>query len=75
MPVDPNRRFPPPWSVTDEETSWCVKDATGFPICWFVYDNRNRADVSAPDRMSREQAYAMAVNFARLPSLLRRAET
>jgi hypothetical protein len=74
MPVDPDRRFPAPWSVTDEETSWCVADANGFKIVWFVYDERNRADVSAPDRMTREQAYAMAVQFARLPELLRKVK-
>lgn len=63
-------RFPPPWSVTDTGSSWCVADASGFKIVWFVYSDRQGMDTMA-ERMTREQAYAMAVNFARLPALLK----
>lgn len=60
------RRFRAPWSVTDEGTSWCVADATGFKIVWFCYSDRT-FDASGAERMTREEAYAMAVNFARVP--------
>jgi hypothetical protein len=62
-------RFPPPWSVTDTGTSWCVADAAGFKIVWFCYVGDGSVGTN-PERMTREQAYAMAVNFARVPHWL-----
>lgn len=63
------RRFPPPWSVKDDGSAWRVADATGFAIVWFCYA-RETGSFYQQDRMTREEAYAMAVNFARLPALL-----
>jgi hypothetical protein len=63
------RRFPPPWSVTDTGSSWEVRTADNFPIVWFCYGDAVQTGTNPP-RMTREEAYAMAVNFARLPALL-----
>jgi hypothetical protein len=62
------RRFPPPWTLEDTGHSWCVRDASGFSMCWFCYSE----DVigTNPERMSREDAYKLAKGFARLPELL-----
>lgn len=60
--------FPPPWSVSDSGGAWIVKDAKGVPISWHYY--REPASQALPDAMTREQAYAMAVNFARIPAWL-----
>ena len=68
-----SRRFPPPWSVTDEGSSWCVKDATGFSIVWFCYQREGASVFYRQDLMTREEAYAMAVNFARVPVWLGKA--
>lgn len=62
-------RFPPPWSVTDTGTSWCVADAAGFKIVWFCYGELRGMQA---EMMTRQQAYAMAVNFARVPEWLKR---
>jgi len=47
-----------------------VADANGFKIVWFCYSSRG-GDTAAETMMTREEAYAFAVNFARLPDLLR----
>jgi hypothetical protein len=63
-------RFPPPWVVEPLPECWVVKDANNFPITWFHFATDKLIGTRA-DRMTRAQAYAMAVNFARLPELLR----
>jgi hypothetical protein len=35
----PNRRFPPPWSVEEEEACFIVRDATGQALSYFYYDD------------------------------------
>jgi hypothetical protein len=67
---DKRRRFPPPYSVTDEGHAWLVRDANGFKIVWFSYDARARGGDTAVSLLTREEAYAFAVNFARLPALI-----
>jgi hypothetical protein len=62
------RRFPPPWTVHEADRSWRVQDATGFAIVWFCWGERQGMD-TAGERMTRAEAYAMAVNFARLPEV------
>jgi hypothetical protein len=70
MPSE-KRRFPPPWSVTDSGGAWLVKDKNGVPISWHYY--REVPSQALPDALTREEAYAMAVNFARIPHLLGKA--
>jgi hypothetical protein len=65
------RTFDPPWSVTDNGSAWIVKDANGVKIGWFYY--RDPPTQAMPDALTREEAYAMAANFARLPHLLGKA--
>ena len=63
------RRFPPPWSVADLGGAWRVADASGFTIVRFYFDDRHHVGTGF-DHLTRAEAYAMAVNFARLPALL-----
>lgn len=66
------RRFTPPWSVTDYNNAcWIVADANGTKLGHFYYDDRQGMDTVSPS-LTRAEAYAMAVNFARLPVLLGR---
>ena len=65
------RRFPPPWSTTDNGSAWIVKDKNGVTLGYFHY--RAVPSTSLPDALTREEAYAMAVNFARIPNLLGKA--
>lgn len=63
-------RFPPPWTVIHNEESFAVADANGFVIAYFYFRDTQHIGTNL-DRMTRRQAHAMAVNFARLPELLK----
>lgn len=66
------RRFPPPWTLEDVNSScWIVSDANGVKLGYFYYDERQPAD-TARTPLTRAEAYAMAINFSRLPELLRK---
>jgi len=66
-------RFPPPYTIHDTRSSWEVRDANGFAIVWFTYVERPVVG-TGPDRMTRDQARRFAVNFARLPELLKASQ-
>lgn len=63
------RRFPAPWTIDEHEESFAVRDASGFSIAYvyFTADPERRASTK---RMSRDEAWRIAVNMARLPELL-----
>jgi len=62
-------RFPPPWWIEDTGHAFAVKDATGFALTWFHYATHDVVGTN-PDRMTKRQAWAFAVNFIKLPALL-----
>lgn len=62
-------RFPPPYTVHELSESWEVRDASGFAITWFHFRAREIVGTAA-DRMTKQQTYAFAKAFARLPELL-----
>lgn len=65
----PGRRFPPPWSVTEHKEAYSVHDATGFPICYLYFDDR-QTDIIHGGKMTRDEARRIASNIAKLPGLL-----
>jgi hypothetical protein len=69
--MDEQRRFPPPWKVTESGESFQVVDATGFVLTDVDYeDNQSRRDLLR--RMTRDEARRIASGFARLPELMGR---
>jgi hypothetical protein len=64
------RRFPSPWSIEERSESFLVKDADGQRIA-FVYFEDEPVRQSSTKRVSRDEAFLLAVNIAKLPSVPR----
>jgi hypothetical protein len=61
----PNRRFPPPWSVDEQEACFIVRDANGQALGYFYFEEeRGRRSSAKP--LSKDEARRMAMNFAKL---------
>ena len=62
------RRFPPPWSVEEHEESFIVKDANGQQLAYLYFEDEPQRQMSMK-RLSRDEAFLIAVNIAKLPSV------
>jgi hypothetical protein len=67
------RRFPPPWRVVELPGGYAVEDANGQRLGTFY----GRADPNVARQagtLTLDEARRMAVNFAKLPDLLKRGD-
>jgi hypothetical protein len=64
------RRFPPPWTVEDTGVCFIVKDSGGQKLGYFYYEEEEAGRRSAAKMLTKDEAWRMAVNVARLPELV-----
>jgi hypothetical protein len=64
------RRFPPPWSIEEGTESFTVKDANGQQIAYIYFEDEPQRQMSMK-RLSRDEAFLIALNIAKLPSVPR----
>ena len=60
-------RFPPPWSIEERTESFIVKDANGQQLAYLYFEDEPQRQLSTK-RLSRDEAFLIAVNIAKLPS-------
>ena len=67
------RRVPAPWTAIENAESFWVQDAGGQTVGW-LYFRHNEETARQAKVLTRDEARRMAVNFARLPELLGKAD-
>lgn len=68
-----SRRFPPPWSVDEENTAcFLVRDRDGQALA-YVYFEDEPGRRSAAKLLTRDEARRIAANVAKLPGLIAKA--
>jgi hypothetical protein len=64
------RRFPPLWTIEEHTESSIVKDATGQALAYLYFEDEPQRQMSM-QRLSRDEAFLIAVNIAKLPRVPR----
>ena len=68
--VEQPRRFPPPWSIDENQACFIVKDGAGQKLAYFYFEQEpGRRNVAK--LLTRDEAFLLAVNFAKLPMVPR----
>ena len=67
----PFPHFPPPWTVEETDACFIVSDANGQKLAYVSFEEEPGRQ-SAAKPLSRYEARRIAVNFAKLPELLRK---
>src|SRR5580704_15257855 len=70
-PPRPVRRFPPPWSVDEQEACFIVRDTNGQALA-YVYCEGEIEHRSAAHLLTRDRHGASPPNIAKLPELTRK---
>ena len=68
-----SRRFPPPWRADKIPGGYVVRDANGQSLV-YVYSRDNEAEALQAKVLTKDEARRIAVNVARPPQLLGKAD-
>ncbi len=68
--MQPRRRFPPPWSVNETDACFIVRDGDKQALAYVYFENEPGRRSSAK-LLTRDEAFLVAVNIAKLPSVPR----
>jgi K+/H+ antiporter YhaU regulatory subunit KhtT len=72
--AEPSLRFPTPWRADPMPGGYVVRDATGQALA-YIYSRDNEAETRQAKALTKDEARRIAVNIARLPELLGKAES
>jgi hypothetical protein len=65
-----SRRFPSPWSIEERQESFIVTDGNGQHVAYVYFEDESQRRLSMK-RLTRDEAFLVAVNIAKLPSVPR----
>jgi hypothetical protein len=68
-----SRRFPAPWRAEPIPGGYVVRDATGQALA-YLYSRDNEAEARQAKVLTKDEARRIAINIARLPELLGKAD-
>ena len=71
--VEAPRRFPTPWRAEKITGGYVVCDATGQALA-YLYSRENEAEARQAKVLTADEARRIAINMARLPELLGKAD-
>jgi hypothetical protein len=65
------RRYPPPWRIEERRELYIVVDAMGKPLAYVYFEDHPQRQMITV-RISKDDAWQLALAITRIPALLQR---